>query len=180
MLRHLQWPFTWAVSNTWLRTSSTGLLTVISILDGCLIPFQQVSRTPISQWVFDAASWGLAVLYMLYCARWAMLYCARWATSGFVIDQRRRKKESMWDLICEYIQWLSPYFALYIYIVNRWKAMPYSYYLTPSTLATCRPFQSKKHRLRALFFTSLREQSNPSQGPLPSSTRARPNQKSIG
>lgn len=41
---------------------------------------------------------------MLYCARWAMLYCARWATSGFVIDQRRRKKESMWDLICEYIQ----------------------------------------------------------------------------
>jgi hypothetical protein len=115
MLRHLQWPFTWAVSNTWLRTSSTGLLTVISILDGCLIPFQQVSRTPISQWVFDAASWGLAVLYMLYCARWAMLYCARWATSGFVIDQRRRKKESMWDLICEYIQWLSPYFALYIY-----------------------------------------------------------------
>ena len=60
------------------------------------------------------------------------------------------------------------------------EAMPYSYYLTPSTLATCRPFQSKKHRLRALFFTSLREQSNPSQGPLPSSTRARSNQKSIG
>ena len=60
------------------------------------------------------------------------------------------------------------------------EAMPYSYYLTPSTLATCRPFQSKKHRLRALFFTSLREQSNPSQGPLPSSTRARSNQKSFG
>ena len=59
------------------------------------------------------------------------------------------------------------------------EAMPYSY-LTPSTLATCRPFQSKKHRLRALFFTSLRERSNPSQGPLPSSTRARSNQKSIG
>lgn len=56
---------------------------------------------------------------MLYCARWAMLYCARWATRGFVIDQRRRKKESMWDLICEYIQWLSPYFALYIYIIAR-------------------------------------------------------------
>ena len=59
------------------------------------------------------------------------------------------------------------------------EAMPYSY-LMPSTLATCRPFQSKKHRLRALFFTSLRERSNPSQGPLPSSTRARSNQKSIG